>query len=111
MHRRLRRRLVAHGPGFHPFGEPTPADLTTLAVALAHAGRSLDELELIEGTRAEFPTPDQAADLDAAMAPIAAQYDSGYTTFRMKPFQFTDNLAEVPDLVGHFMTHLEWLAD
>lgn len=103
MHPALLRRLVSHGAGFHPFGTPTAEDLQTLADALEAAGRSLDELELIGGTRARFQGADDCADLTEALADIPDQVAAGYTTFCIKPSQHTDDPAAVGSLVSQMV--------
>ena len=90
------RRLVRYGHGFHPLGEPSAADLTTLEEALSTQGRKLDELEMIGGTRAVFPDDHSTADLGRAMEPMRAQIEAGFTTFCLKPSQFIDDAAELP---------------
>lgn len=109
MHRALLRRLVHHGAGFHPFGTPTDDDLARLAEAMAEAGRSLEELELIGGTRARFRGADDCADLDEAMASIPDQVAAGYTTFCIKPSQHTDDPAAVEGLVSQMTARLDQL--
>jgi probable F420-dependent oxidoreductase len=96
LHGPLLRRLVAYGNGFHPLGVPAPADLDRLDAAMRAAGRSVSELELIGGTRAVFPDDHSCADLGQAMASIPEQMAQGFTTFCVKPSQFTDD----PDGVG-----------
>ena len=99
MHPALLRRLVKHGSGFHPFGSPTLDDLANLRDAMDAAGRSMDELELIGGTRATFQGTDDCADLTEAMADFPDQIAAGYTTFCIKPSQHTDDPADVEGLV------------
>lgn len=96
MHPALIRRMARYGSGFHPFGAPTADDLAQLAAGLAAAGRSIDEIELVGGTRATFASPDAVADVDEAMSAIDEQVAAGYTLFCMKPSQYTDDIAEVP---------------
>jgi hypothetical protein len=60
------------------------------------AGRDMRTLELVGGTRATFGGPDSVADLGQALATIPPQADAGFTTFCVKPSQFTDD----PDGVG-----------
>jgi probable F420-dependent oxidoreductase len=98
LHDRLLDRLVRYGQGFNPLGRPRPADMTRLADQLAAAGRRLDELELVGGTRAVFPDDRSCADLGQALATIAEQQAEGFTTFCVKPSQFIDD----PDAVGPF---------
>jgi probable F420-dependent oxidoreductase len=90
LHDRLLNRLVRYGHGFHPLGEPARADLARLREALAAAGRAGEPLELIGGTRAVFPDERSCADLGQAMADLPAQMEKGFTTFCLKPSQFTD---------------------
>lgn len=98
MHPALVRRLTAYGHGFHPFGAPTDDDLAMLAAGLAAAGRSIDEIELVGGTRATFDGPDSVADVERAMADVPAQVERGYSTFCMKPSQYTDDPGEVREI-------------
>jgi probable F420-dependent oxidoreductase len=92
------RRLVAHGHGFHPFGQPTAAQMQPLVDAMAAAGRDMAELEIIGGIRGELAPGDSVADLARAAAAIPAQLEAGYTTICFKPSQFTDDPAQVGDL-------------
>jgi probable F420-dependent oxidoreductase len=106
MHEPLLRRLVAYGDGFHPFGTPTERDLAKLAAGLTEAGRSLDDLERIGGTRAHFSGAHDVADLAESMATFDEQLASGYTTFCMKPSQHTDDVSEVPELCREMVRHV-----
>src|SRR5205823_3889442 len=49
LHEPLLRRIVRYGSGFHPFGSPTPAELTTLQQRLRDAGRDPRQLEPVGG--------------------------------------------------------------
>ena len=57
LHERLLRRIVRYGSGFNPLGRATPEALDRLRAAMADAGRSMDELEMVGGTRGAFPDP------------------------------------------------------
>ena len=98
VHGRLLSRLVRYGQGFNPLGRPSPRDLRRLAQGMADAGRDIGELELVGGTRAVFPDDHSCADLGQALDTIPAQQADGFTTFCVKPSQFTDD----PDAVGRF---------
>lgn len=98
MHASLVRRMVRYGSGFHPFGTPTDEDLMILADGMAQSGRDIAELELIGGTRATFDGPHSVAEVERAMADIPDQIARGYTTFCMKPSQYTDDPREVRDI-------------
>jgi probable F420-dependent oxidoreductase len=91
LHPPLLRRLVRYGHGWHPLGPPGDEDRTVLGAALAEAGRSVTELEMVGGTRARFPDDHSVADLGAAMAAIPEQLEQGFTTFCLKPSQFIDD--------------------
>jgi probable F420-dependent oxidoreductase len=96
LHPALLRRLVRHGDGFNPLGRRTDAEMATLNTALAEAGRN--QLELVGGVRATFPDATSCADLGQALESIPEQMAQGYSTFCIKPSQFTDD----PDGVGTF---------
>jgi len=96
LHGPLLRRLVRYGSGFHPLGVPEPAELGLLEAAMMAGRRSVQELELVGGTRAVFRGDDSCADLGQAMESIPEQMARGFTTFCVKPSQFTDD----PDGVG-----------
>jgi probable F420-dependent oxidoreductase len=91
------RRLVRYGHGFHPLGDASAEDLAVLGEALAAEGRDLATMEKVGGTRAVFPDDDSPADLGLAMEPMRAQLDAGFTTFCIKPSQFIDDVAELPE--------------
>jgi probable F420-dependent oxidoreductase len=91
LHRRLLRRLVEYGHGFHPLGRPAPEELGMLATAMAEAGRDVAELELVGGTRAIFPDADSPAPLEPALAAIPEQQAQGFGSFCIKPSQFIDD--------------------
>ena len=107
MHDRLLKRLVRYGHGFHPLGEPTQADLARLRAGLAAAGRADEPLELIGGTRAVFPDERSCADLGQAMADLPEQLEKGFTTFCLKPSQFTDDADGVDALCKEVMRRAE----
>ena len=89
------RRVVEHGHGFHPFGQPTAEEMRPLAAAMAAAGRDMSELEVVGGIRGRFAGPDAVADLATAAEAIPAQLEQGYTTICFKPSQYTDDPAQV----------------
>jgi probable F420-dependent oxidoreductase len=99
LHAALVRRIVRYGRGFDPLGAPEPDTLARLDDALRAAGRRLDELELVGGTRGRFPDATSVADLDEALEQIPPQVERGFTTICIKPSQFTDDPAEVPALL------------
>ncbi|MEH0474214.1 LLM class flavin-dependent oxidoreductase [Streptomyces sp. B21-097] len=95
MHDAMVRRIVDHGHAFNPLGRPTPEEMRRLADAMSAAGRDLADLEMIGGTRADFPDDTSCADLGRALAPIPEQMAQGFTTFCVKPSQFIDDPAGV----------------
>jgi probable F420-dependent oxidoreductase len=106
-HEKLLERIVRYGHGFHPLGRPTADDLARLRAAMAGAGRGDEPLELIGGTRAVFPDDDSCADLGRAMAAIPEQIEQGFTTFCLKPSQFTDDPHGVAALCTDVMRRAE----
>jgi hypothetical protein len=98
MHDAMVRRIVRYGHAFNPLGKVTPEQMQTLKTAMAAAGRDIADLEMIGGTRAVFPDDDSCADLAQALEPIPEQLAQGFTTFCIKPSQFTDD----PNGVGAF---------
>ncbi|GAA1568241.1 hypothetical protein GCM10009678_58830 [Actinomadura kijaniata] len=98
LHARLLDRLVRYGHGFHPLGRPAPEELDRLRATLAAAGRDAGTLEMVGGTRPTFPDDRSCAPLAPALESIPEQMEQGFTTFCIKPSQFTDD----PDGVGAF---------
>jgi probable F420-dependent oxidoreductase len=109
LHDRLLGRLVRYGHGFNPLGSPAPEDLERVAAALRDAGRDMSELELVGGTRGEFPAPDKVADLGLALESIPAQMERGFTSFCVKPSQFTDDPSAVGPLCREIVARVESL--
>jgi probable F420-dependent oxidoreductase len=101
------RRVVEHGHGFHPFGQPTAEELQPLAAAMKAAGRDISELEVVGGIRGRFPDDDSPADLAEAAEAIPAQLARGYTTICFKPSQYTDDLREVPAMCRDLVARVD----
>jgi probable F420-dependent oxidoreductase len=100
VHERVIRRMVRHGAGFNPLGQPASAELARLEEALISAGRSPAEIEYVGGTRGTFTGPGQVADLDQALAAIPALMARGFTTICVKPSQFTDDATDLASFCG-----------
>ncbi|GGR95407.1 hypothetical protein GCM10010269_37950 [Streptomyces humidus] len=98
MHDAMVRRIVRYGHAFNPLGRVKPEDMRKLKTAMAAAGRDIADLEMIGSTRAVFPDDDSCADLAQALEPLPEQMAQGFTTFCVKPSQFTDD----PNGVGAF---------
>ncbi|TDD92242.1 TIGR03619 family F420-dependent LLM class oxidoreductase [Actinomadura rubrisoli] len=107
LHDRLLDRIVKYGHGFHPLGRPTLDELERLASAMAAAGRDAADLEMIGGCRPVFPDDDSVSPLAPALESIPGQMEQGFTTFCIKPSQFTDD----PDGVGAFCREVVKRAD
>jgi probable F420-dependent oxidoreductase len=107
LHRRMLGRLVAHAEGFNPLGRPAPAEMAALMAALRAAGREPASLELVGGIRAVFDGPDGVADLGRALATIGPQAAAGFTTFCIKPSQFTDDPADVGRLCREIIRRVQ----
>ncbi len=104
LHDRLLARLVRYGHGFHPLGVPSTEDLARLRAACG------DDVELVGGTRAVFPDERSCADLGRAMAALPEQLKLGFTTFCVKPSQFTDDPAGVGRLCREVVRRAEAMA-
>jgi probable F420-dependent oxidoreductase len=107
LHRRMLERVVAYAGGFNPLGRPAPAEMAALDAALRVAGRDPRELELVGGTRAVFTGSGSVADLGQALATIPPQAEAGFTTFCIKPSQFTDDPADVGRLCGEIIRRVD----
>ena len=94
VHGKVLERLVRYGSGFHPLGRVAPDDVAALRAGLAAAGRSMDDLELVGGTRVAFPSDDAVAPLAEALEEIPRQAALGFTTFCIKPSIFIDDRAD-----------------
>jgi probable F420-dependent oxidoreductase len=110
MHRRMTERIVRYGDGFNPLGRPTAAQMQRLRAAMLAAGRDPGRLELVGGTRAVFPDRRSTADLGQALATIPAQIEAGFSTFCIKPSQFTDDPADVRRLCADIIRRVGQLA-
>ena len=95
MHDPLLRRIVRFGSGFNPLGSPSDRDLDRLERAMSDAGRNVEELELVGGTRGRFPDATSTADLGEALDSIPGQLERGFTSICIKPSQFIDDPAEI----------------
>ena len=91
VHGPIVERLVRYGSGFHPVGRVSDADVAMLAAALNAVGRSLEDFELVGGTRVEFPDDHSVAPLPQALEEIPRQQALGFTTFCVKPSIFIDD--------------------
>ncbi len=87
---RVLSRLVQYGSGYHPLGRPKEDDVAKLRTGLAAAGRTIAEIEMVGGTRVEFPDSNTVAPLPEALAGIPALMEMGFTTFCIKPSIFID---------------------
>ena len=87
------RRLVQYGSGYHPLGRPKSEDVALLRAGLEAAGRSIEEIEMVGGTRVEFPDATSTASLVTALDGIPEQMEMGFTTFCIKPSIFIDDRA------------------
>jgi probable F420-dependent oxidoreductase len=92
------RRLADHGHGFHPFGQPSGAELQPIRDALAERGRRFEHLEIVGGLRPRFPDATSPADHVEAAEAIPRQRAEGYTTFCFNPSQYVTDRDEVPRL-------------
>lgn len=90
------RRLIRHGDGFHPLGQPGDDELARLRQALEEGGRDPDELEWVGGIRGRFPDDRSTADLAEALEQVPAQVERGFRSICVKPSQFIDHIEDLP---------------
>ena len=102
-------RLVRYGSGYHPLGRVTAEDVATLKSALSAQGRSMSDLELVGGTRVEFPSDDAVAPLPEALEEIPRQMDLGFTTFCIKPSIFIDERDQHADFCREVIARVDAL--
>lgn len=95
------RRLVEHGGGFHPLGQPGDDELTKLHESLREAGRDPGELEWVGGVRARFSDDHSPANLEEALEQVPHQTSRGFGTICIKPSQFIDTSAELSRFCEH----------
>jgi probable F420-dependent oxidoreductase len=107
LHRRMLERIVRYGDGFNPLGRPSADEMRRLRDALLAAGRDPRGLELVGGTRAVFPDSRSVAGLGQALATIAPQAEAGFTTFCIKPSQFTDDPQDVGRLCREIIRRVD----
>ena len=107
MHRRMVSRIVEYAAGFNPLGRPPAEDMLRLRQAMLAAGRDPGELELVGGTRAVFPDDHSVADVGQALGTIPPQAEAGFTTFCVKPSQFTDDPGDVGRLCRDIISRVD----
>jgi probable F420-dependent oxidoreductase len=90
------RRLIEHGSGFHPLGQPSDEELASVRDSLREAGRDPGELEWVGGVRGTFTDDRSPADLDEALGQVPHQVSRGFGSICIKPSQFIDTIAELP---------------
>jgi len=90
------RRLIEHGSGFHPLGQPSDGELARLRDSLREAGRDPETLEWVGGVRGRFTDGRSPADLDEALGQVPLQVKRGFGSICIKPSQFIDTIAELP---------------
>ena len=71
------RRLVEHGHGFNPFGQPQPEELASLRQAIRDAGRDPADIEFVGGIRPRFPDAESPADIVEAASQSPEQLAGG----------------------------------
>ncbi len=99
-------RLVRYGSGYHPLGRVSADDVAAIEAGFAAAGRSTAGLEMIGGTRVEFPSDDSVADLEDALSEIPRQMELGFTTFCIKPSIFIDDRSRHAALCREVMSRV-----
>jgi probable F420-dependent oxidoreductase len=104
------RRLVEHGHGFHPFGQPSAEEMEPLRSAMHAAGRSIADIEIVGGLRPAFTDAARPASLDRALEDVPWQLEQGYTSLCFNPSQYVEHIAAVPALCHRLVEHITTLA-
>ncbi len=102
-------RLVRYGSGFHPVGKVADDDVAALRRALEGTGRTIDDFELVGGTRVDFPADDSVALLEPAFEEIPRQQQLGFSTFCIKPSIFIDERQQHADFCRDVVKRVEAL--
>lgn len=99
VHRKVIERLTLYGSGIMGLGPVKPEDLDQISTALQASGRSLDEMELVSGLGGRFTGSSDLARLDDALPRLRQRIENGFTTFCVKPCQFIDDAAHLPEFL------------
>jgi len=110
VHGKLIDRLVRYGSGIMGMGPVRPDDLDRIGEALEAAGRSLDEMEMVSGIGGQLTGADDIASLDDALSKLGPRIDAGFTTFCIKPCQFIDDAAHLPEFLEEVVTKANTIA-
>jgi len=90
-HAKTLNRLVRYGKGFLGVTGATPDDRAAISAALAQAGRTDAEIEIIGGLPPTFPDNHSCSILDHSLMAIEPQMATGVRTFVVKPSLFLDS--------------------
>lgn len=97
---RVIRRIVKYGSGYTLTSVPDPAGLAALADEMKRAGRDASELKTSGLIFPVFTDPQKVADLarsiETSLPPLLA---AGVDFITIKPSQFIDDPAEMPDFL------------
>ncbi|WAU82532.1 TIGR03619 family F420-dependent LLM class oxidoreductase [Streptomyces sp. Qhu-G9] len=96
LHKRALDRIVRCGSGFFPEYYVIDDDWSRLDAALASAGRSRDELELVTGILPALSPGDRSAKLTDSTEILELQLAQGFRTFVVNPAQFVETVEEIP---------------
>lgn len=96
VHPAVLRRLVEHGDGFHPLGQPGEEEIARIREAIELAGRDPGELEWVGGVRGRFRDDHSPADLEEALEQVPVQVARGFESICIKPSQFIDDMGQLP---------------
>ncbi len=100
-------RLISYGNGYHPLGIPSPIDIEAVKSSWAHSARGAEPLEIVGGTRVDFPNANSVAPLEEALANIPEHMKMGLTTFAIKPSIFIDDIDEHADFCNRVIEEIE----
>jgi probable F420-dependent oxidoreductase len=99
MHKRMLGRLTKYGSGVVNVSAPEPEVIDIAYKAMIDAGRDPSNLEFVTGIVGRLTGPDTIADFDEALTRFGPNVEAGYTTFVIKPCQFIDDPAHLPEFL------------
>lgn len=103
------RRLIEHGSGFHPLGQPGDEELASLRESVRGAGRDPGDLEWVGGVRGRFHDGGSPANLGDALGQVPSQLSRGFGSICIKPSQFIDTVDQLPRFCAEVIERCEEL--
>lgn len=104
---KMAERLAEYGHGYHPLGVPNSQDIESVRAFWGSTTRGAEPLEIVGGTRVDFPDAHSVAPLGKALANIPTHMEMGLTTFAIKPSIFIDDINEHAEFCQRVIAKVE----